>query len=191
MVTGGALPATLLWLIAGLQPQEAAGAAAAGAADRRWRGAGRAGRPVWLRHAGLAGVSAEAPPWLASACTGALLAAGLLARRWCGACAGRTPAATTARLAELQSRIRPHFLFNTLNTAIALVREEPGQGRGGAGRSVRPVSPRAGRAGRSSTWGRRSSWRAATWQIEQVRFGERLQRGMGAGRARAAATCRR
>ena len=38
---------------------------------------------------------------------------------------GRTPAATTARLAELQARIRPHFLFNTLNSAIALVREEP------------------------------------------------------------------
>ena len=35
------------------------------------------------------------------------------------------PAATTARLTELQSRIRPHFLFNTLNSAIALVRAEP------------------------------------------------------------------
>ncbi|HEU4458163.1 MAG TPA: histidine kinase [Methylibium sp.] len=35
------------------------------------------------------------------------------------------PAATTARLAELQSRIRPHFLFNTLNSAIALVRTDP------------------------------------------------------------------
>ncbi|RYY92183.1 MAG: sensor histidine kinase, partial [Comamonadaceae bacterium] len=29
------------------------------------------------------------------------------------------------RLEELQARIRPHFLFNTLNSAIALVREEP------------------------------------------------------------------
>jgi two-component system sensor histidine kinase AlgZ len=35
------------------------------------------------------------------------------------------PADTTARLAELQSRIRPHFLFNTLNTALALVRHDP------------------------------------------------------------------
>ena len=35
------------------------------------------------------------------------------------------PAAAAARLAELQSRIRPHFLFNTLNTAIALVRVDP------------------------------------------------------------------
>jgi two-component system sensor histidine kinase AlgZ len=38
---------------------------------------------------------------------------------------GRAPADTQARLAELQSCIRPHFLFNTLNSAIALVRAEP------------------------------------------------------------------
>ena len=37
----------------------------------------------------------------------------------------RAPASDAARLAELQARIRPHFLFNTLNSAIALVREEP------------------------------------------------------------------
>jgi LytS/YehU family sensor histidine kinase len=39
--------------------------------------------------------------------------------------AATLPADTTARLAELQSRIRPHFLFNTLNTAITLVRLDP------------------------------------------------------------------
>ncbi|MEO8280429.1 MAG: histidine kinase [Ideonella sp.] len=35
------------------------------------------------------------------------------------------PANTAARLAELQSRIRPHFLFNTLNSALGLVRRDP------------------------------------------------------------------
>ena len=35
------------------------------------------------------------------------------------------PANANARLAELQSRIRPHFLFNALNTAVALVRVDP------------------------------------------------------------------
>ena len=35
------------------------------------------------------------------------------------------PAHASARLAELQSRIRPHFLFNALNTALALVRVDP------------------------------------------------------------------
>ena len=42
----------------------------------------------------------------------------------------RTPADTTAQLAELQSRIRPHFLFNTLNTALALVRVDPARAEG-------------------------------------------------------------
>lgn len=35
------------------------------------------------------------------------------------------PAHADARLAELQARMRPHFLFNTLNTATALVRVDP------------------------------------------------------------------
>lgn len=35
------------------------------------------------------------------------------------------PADTQAKLMELQARIRPHFLFNTLNSAIALVRLDP------------------------------------------------------------------
>jgi len=42
----------------------------------------------------------------------------------------RTPADARARLAELQSRIRPHFLFNTLNTAISLVRSDPPKAEG-------------------------------------------------------------
>lgn len=37
----------------------------------------------------------------------------------------RLPASTAARLADLQTRIRPHFLFNTLNTAITLVQHDP------------------------------------------------------------------
>ncbi|MGL4668821.1 MAG: sensor histidine kinase [Saezia sp.] len=35
------------------------------------------------------------------------------------------PANNLAKLMELQARIRPHFLFNTLNSAIALVRLDP------------------------------------------------------------------
>lgn len=63
-------------------------------------------------------------PWLASAATGALVATVLVAGLVWRARA-MTPAGTTARLAELQARIRPHFLFNSLNSAIALVRAEP------------------------------------------------------------------
>jgi len=32
---------------------------------------------------------------------------------------------TEARLASLESRVRPHFLFNSLNSAIALIPEDP------------------------------------------------------------------
>jgi two-component system, LytTR family, sensor histidine kinase AlgZ len=35
------------------------------------------------------------------------------------------PALTEARLQALQARIRPHFLFNSLNAALSLIRDEP------------------------------------------------------------------
>ncbi|MBE7369709.1 sensor histidine kinase [Ramlibacter pallidus] len=65
-------------------------------------------------------------PWVASAATGAMLS-GVLVGALVLRAKGRMPAETAARLAELQARIRPHFLFNSLNSAIALVREDPGQ----------------------------------------------------------------
>jgi len=34
-------------------------------------------------------------------------------------------AATEARLSSLESRVQPHFLFNTLNSVLALIREDP------------------------------------------------------------------
>lgn len=36
-----------------------------------------------------------------------------------------SPAVTEARLAALNARIRPHFLFNSLNTVLSLIRAEP------------------------------------------------------------------
>ncbi len=66
----------------------------------------------------------ERVPWFGATAAGILLAivavAGMTLRA-----RGHNPAESAARLAELQARIRPHFLFNTLNSAIALVREEP------------------------------------------------------------------
>src|SRR5690606_40337555 len=35
--------------------------------------------------------------------------------------------AKQSQLEALQARIRPHFLFNTLNTGVALVRQRPGE----------------------------------------------------------------
>jgi two-component system sensor histidine kinase AlgZ len=63
-------------------------------------------------------------PWLAAVCAGALaglaLTRGLLLRA-----RSRQPLQAQARIAELQARIRPHFLFNTLNSALALLRSQP------------------------------------------------------------------
>jgi len=38
-----------------------------------------------------------------------------------------SPALAEARLMALQSRIRPHFLFNSINTALSLLRQDPRQ----------------------------------------------------------------
>ncbi|RZI96610.1 MAG: sensor histidine kinase [Variovorax sp.] len=122
-LTGGALPATLLWLVVacglkkvlGRLPRE--GQYAAGAV---------LGAVAGLYGCGLLRITGVMPgaSWLASALAGALFASVAVAALVLRA-RGRTPAATTARLEELQARIRPHFLFNTLNSAIALVRNEP------------------------------------------------------------------
>jgi two-component system sensor histidine kinase AlgZ len=94
--------------------------------------------------------------WAGLACAALLWAwLDLRARIW-------QPANAAARLAELQSRIRPHFLFNALNTALALVRVDP--------RAPKPCwktwpncsawrwpMPALGR------WKRRSNSPAATW----------------------------
>ncbi|MDP2015019.1 MAG: sensor histidine kinase [Hydrogenophaga sp.] len=123
LFTGAALPATLLWLLAVCvlkkplghlpMPAQWASGVALGALAALYG----CGLLVWM---GLA----DPAPWLGSAAAGALVATVLVAALvW--RTKARTPAGTTAQLAELQARIRPHFLFNTLNTAIALVREEP------------------------------------------------------------------
>ncbi|MFT4242972.1 MAG: histidine kinase, partial [Acidovorax sp.] len=114
------------------------------------------------------------PPWAASAATGALLAAMLVAALVLRA-RGRTPAATTARLAELQSRIRPHFLFNTLNSAIALVRAEPAK----AESLLEDLSDLFRHAlveqGESTTLAEEIALAQRYLAIEEVRFGARLQ----------------
>lgn len=123
LVTVGALSATLAWLLvacaskrllARLAPMAQYAAAVALGALAGLYGC------FMLSASGLIG----SPPWIASAISGALLSSLLVAALVLRA-RGRTPAHTSARLAELQSRIRPHFLFNTLNSAIALVRAEP------------------------------------------------------------------
>ena len=173
LLTGGALPATLLWLLVACSCK---------------RVLGRLGRtahyPVGVVLGIVAGVLActllwlsglvEQPPWLASAAAGLLLSvllvAGLVLRA-----RARTPAETAARLSELQARIRPHFLFNTLNSAIALVRAEPAQ----AEAMLEDLADLFRHAlvdhGESVTLEQEITLAERYLAIEQVRFGQRLR----------------
>ncbi len=113
-------------------------------------------------------------PWLASAASGALLAA-LLVAALVWRARGQIPATTQARLGELQARIRPHFLFNTLNTAIALVRAEPAR----AEALLEDLSDLFRHAlrepGPAVTLDQEIALAQRYLAIEQVRFGERLR----------------
>lgn len=172
-VTAGTLPATLAWLLAccALKHRlarrrpalQVAGCAALGAL---------AGLLACSLLASFQTVAAA--PWLASACSGALLAGGLvLALLW--RARASMPAATTARLAELQARIRPHFLFNTLNTAIALVREDPAR----AERVLEDLADLFRHAladqGQLSSVAEEVALARGYLEIEQLRFGDRLR----------------
>jgi two-component system sensor histidine kinase AlgZ len=122
VLSGAALPATLAWLLVACSLKQRL----ARLAPALQQVSGIAlGTAAGLYGCGLLALIGLGPvPWVASGFAGALLSAMLVAALVMRA-KGRMPAATTARLAELQARIRPHFLFNSLNSAIALVRENP------------------------------------------------------------------
>ena len=173
VLTGAALPATLVWLIAACSLKKLLA---------RVPQAGQYGAGLVL--GALAGVYGcamlvmvgltDQPPWVGSASTGAALAAALVAALVLRA-KGRAPAETAARLSELQARIRPHFLFNTLNSAIALVRAEPAK----AETLLEDLSELFRHAlmdqGESVTLSDEIALAQRYLAIEQVRFGNRLQ----------------
>lgn len=173
LVTGGVLPGTLVWLIVAcslkhrLQRLPRLTQYAAGVGLGALSG-------IYACGMLLLASAIDGPPWLASAFAGGLFAAALVAAlEW--RAKGRTPAATAARLAELQSRIRPHFLFNTLNSAIALVRQQPAQ----AESLLEDLSDLFRHAltehGDTVTLAQEIDLAKHYLAIEQVRFGERLQ----------------
>lgn len=173
LLSGAALPGALGWLVITCSckrllarlpshAQQAAGVAI--------------GAVSGLYGAALLSLAAPvATEWLASAMAGALLSTIAVAALVLRA-KGKMPAETAARLAELQARIRPHFLFNSLNSAIALVREDPGR----AESLLEDLSELFRHAlvrgqGDSATLAEEVQLARHYLAIEEVRFGERLR----------------
>jgi len=172
-VTGGALPATLLWLLAACWLKKLLGRLPRAA---QYGAGALLGALAALYGCGLlrlTGVLVSAP-WLASALAGAMFAALVMAGLVLRA-RGQTPAAMTARLEELQSRIRPHFLFNTLNSAIALVREEPAKAEAMLEDLSELFRQALADPRESVTLADEIALAERYLAIEQVRFGDRLR----------------
>ena len=172
--TGCALPATLSWLLLACSARRTL----ARLATPLQYGAGALlGALCGLLAGALLAfidVDLPRPPWLACAASGALLAALLVAVLALRARA-RTPAATAARLAELQARIRPHFLFNSLNSAIALVRAEPAQAETLLEDLAELFRHALVEQGESATLADEVALAQRYLAIEQLRFGERMR----------------
>lgn len=84
------------------------------------------------------------------------------------------PADASARLMELQSRIRPHFLFNALNTAVALVQIDPERAERVLEDLAQLFRVALAEVGASVTLGEEIELAQRYLAIEQIRFGERL-----------------
>ena len=169
------LPGVLLWLVSTcglkrwLAPLPVAGQAVAAATLGAFS-AMFASAPAWL----LSSTTLGPPPWLALALAGAGMA--LVIFQWLHLRAKATlPADTTARLAELQSRIRPHFLFNTLNTALALVRLDPGRAEGVLEDLAELFRVAISDSTESVTLAEEVELAQRYIAIEQIRFGSRLR----------------
>lgn len=169
-----ALPGTMFWLLAacGLKrPLDRA------AAPWQWVAAialGALGGAVgWSLHIATGVASDEGLHWLPPVAAGAAMAAALF--YWLRLRAQlKQPADATARLVELQSRIRPHFLFNTLNTAMALVRVDPGRAEDVLADLSELFRVALMPSNESVTLDEEIELAKRYLEIEQVRFGSRL-----------------
>ena len=116
------------------------------------------------------------PSVVASVLTGAATALGFFV--WLRQRAGQeAPAAVAARLAELQARIRPHFLFNALNSAIVLVRVDPARAEDVLENlsELFRVALEGGGRHAVATLAEEIELARRYLEIERVRFGDRLQ----------------
>lgn len=170
---GGVLPGALAWLIA---VRVLKGSLNRLKVSDQWLAGVALGAVAGLQACGLLALAGllERAQWGASGVAGALLAAVVLAGLFWRSKA-RAPAATAARLAELQSRIRPHFLFNTLNSAIALVRAEPAKAEAVLEDLCELFRHALADPAESVTLGQEIALAQRYLDIEQIRFGDRLR----------------
>jgi len=178
--SGIALPAVLMWLLVAcalkrvLGALPAAGQWAAAIALGGASGALGATLGALLTGDTVAADTPHAASVFASAVAGAAFAGVLF--QWLALRAQATlPADTTARLAELQSRIRPHFLFNTLNTALALVRHDPARAEGVLEDLAELFRVAISDSREAVTLAEEVELAKRYLAIEQIRFGSRLQ----------------
>ena len=171
----GGVAATLWWLVvvcALRRPLRGSGSAGRSAVVLGLGGAAAllAWWPLaWAGLAGDGGLLRVAAVALAGIAFAALLWAwlDLRARIW-------HPANASARLAELQSRIRPHFLFNALNTALALVRVDPARAEAVLEDLAQLFRVALAEAGASVSLEEEVDLARRYLAIEEVRFGPRL-----------------
>jgi two-component system sensor histidine kinase AlgZ len=166
---------TLLWLVTVCALKSALGRRAAAARLGSLLALGAASAlmawwPLWW--VGLA--EGQGLHLLGVALAGAALAGAtwawldLRARLW-------QPVDASVRLAELQSRIRPHFLFNALNTALALVRVDPARAEGVLEDLAQLFRVALADAGDSVSLDEEIDLAQRYLAIEQIRYGKRLQ----------------
>jgi two-component sensor histidine kinase len=86
-------------------------------------------------------------------------------------------AATEAQLASLESRVNPHFLFNTLNSIAELVRDDPAAAERMTGQLAALMRSSLYQQTPLVTLDEELRIVRAYLEIEQVRFGDRLHYG--------------
>ncbi len=85
-----------------------------------------------------------------------------------------SPALAEARLQALQSRIRPHFLFNSLNSVLSLMRSDPGRAEIALENLAELYRMLMADNRELSTLGRELALARAYLDLEALRLGERL-----------------
>ncbi len=83
-----------------------------------------------------------------------------------------SPSLSEARLSALTARIRPHFLFNSLNAAISLIRLRPYDAETLLENLANLFRAQLRDASQSSTLGQEIEWAQEYIAIEQIRMGQ-------------------